>query len=87
MNNICNKKTGKCTCRPRIEGLHCDKPLETHYFPTLHQFQYEIEDGQTPAGSAVRYGFSQELFPDFSWKGYAIFSLLQVLFIYLIINH
>jgi laminin alpha 3/5 len=51
--------------------------LKAHYFPTLHQYQYEAEDGRTPSGSAVRYGFTEDLFPNFSWKGYAVFSALQ----------
>lgn len=48
--------------------------MKAHYFPTLHQYQYEAEDGRTPSGSPVRYGFTEDLFPDFSWKGYAVFS-------------
>lgn len=52
--------------------------MQAHYFPTLHQFLYEAEDGRTPAYTPVRYGFDEKFFPEFSWKGYAVFSQLQV---------
>ena len=39
---------------------------------------YEMEDGRTPAGGLVRYGFDENNFPRFSWRGYAVFSRLQV---------
>jgi len=39
---------------------------------------YEMEDGETASGGAVRYGFDDRTFPGYSWKGYAIFSKLQV---------
>ncbi|XP_070151389.1 laminin subunit alpha [Polyergus mexicanus] len=77
VNLICDKQTGQCPCQPRVTGLTCKEPLKAHYFPTLHQYQYEAEDGRTPSGSAVRYGFTEDLFPGFSWKGYAVFSTLQ----------
>lgn len=51
--------------------------MRTHYFPTLHEFQYEAEDGRTPNNRSVRYGFDEGLFPGYSWKGYAVFSALQ----------
>lgn len=51
--------------------------MRTHYFPTLHQYQYEAEDGHTPSNRSVRYGFAEDIFPDYSWKGYAVFSNLQ----------
>jgi len=79
VNNICDKKTGQCTCRPRINGRTCKEPLQTHYFPTLYQYQYEAEDGHTPANTPVRYGFDENVFREYSWKGYAVFSQLQVI--------
>lgn len=51
--------------------------MRTHYFPTLHQFQYEAEDAKTTSQRPVRYGFAEDLFPDYSWRGYAVFSPLQ----------
>ncbi|XP_076318955.1 laminin subunit alpha-like [Tachypleus tridentatus] len=67
-NNVCDKKTGKCACRPRISGRRCDKPLQTHYFPSLHQLQYELEDGRTPSDTPVRFGYDQSQFGDYSWR-------------------
>jgi len=53
-------------------------PIATHYFPGLYHDKYELEDGYTPAGGAVRYGFDGRRFPRYSWRGYAIYSRLQV---------
>lgn len=36
-----------------------------------------MEDGRTPSNNAVRYGFAEDVFPEYSWKGYAVFSTLQ----------
>jgi len=57
----------------------CYRPLKNHYFPTLHQFKYELEDGYNPHDddSTVRFGFDEAAFPDFSWRGYAVFSRVQ----------
>ncbi len=49
----------------------------TYYLPTLHQFQYEIEDGYRSDGSSVRIGYSEERFPGYSWRGYGAYSQLQ----------
>ncbi|KAG8228153.1 hypothetical protein J437_LFUL002807 [Ladona fulva] len=77
INTVCEKSTGQCPCKPRIEGLTCTEPLKAHYFPTLYQNQFEAEDGRTPSNTALRYGFDESVFPNFSWRGYAVFSLLQ----------
>lgn len=53
-------------------------PLINHHFPTLYHHKYELEDGRTESGGMVRYGFDRQAFPDYSWRGYAIFSRLQV---------
>jgi len=44
----------------------------------LDQLKFEIEDGYTPEGAQVRYGYDDRLFPDFSWRGYAILIPYQV---------
>jgi len=38
---------------------------------------HEFEDGHTPTGGAVRYGFDARQFPGYSWRGYAVFSKIQ----------
>ncbi|XP_077547053.1 laminin subunit alpha [Haemaphysalis longicornis] len=73
----CDQRHGQCPCRPRVTGRRCSEPLQAHYFPSLHQFQYEVEDGHTPSGVNARFDFDEELFPGFSWRGYAIFSNIQ----------
>ncbi|XP_075229000.1 laminin subunit alpha [Lycorma delicatula] len=77
LNDVCDKNTGQCECQPRISGRTCNEPLKTHYFPTLHQYLYEAEDGTTRAQNPVRYGFNERDFPGYSWKGYAHMSPLQ----------
>ncbi|KAI1304937.1 Laminin subunit alpha [Halotydeus destructor] len=77
ISNLCDKTTGRCPCRARIDGRRCDKPKKGHFFPTLHQFKYEVEDGKSASGSNARFGYDEEMIPNYSWKGYAIFSHLQ----------
>lgn len=76
-NLVCDKLTGQCPCHQRITGRTCSQPLTTHYFPTLYQFQFEYEDGYTPSGAHVRYQYNESSFPNFSSKGYAVFSNIQ----------
>lgn len=78
VSNICDKNTGKCMCQSRVTGRTCKEPLPAHYFPTLYQYQYEVEEGRTPENTRVRYAHDEYVFPNYSWKGYAVFSpLLQ----------
>lgn len=78
VSSRCDKNTGNCTCQARVTGRTCKEPLATHYFPTLYQYQYEVEDGYTPETTRVRYAHDENVFANYSWKGYAVFSLLQV---------
>lgn len=77
VNTVCDKMSGQCICRPRIEGTQCTQPLQTHYYPTMYQFIKEAEDGKTPSRGDVRIGYDEYTFPDYSWRGYAIFNELQ----------
>lgn len=78
VNNTCDKSTGQCFCLPGVTGRTCKEPLTGYYFPTLYQYRYEVEDGHTPALSSVRNGFDESVFPGYSWRGYAVFSVLKV---------
>ena len=55
------------------------RPIRQHFIPNLDQIRYEIEDGVTPEGAQIRYGYDDRLFPRFSWRGYAILTTLQVI--------
>ncbi|KAH3831938.1 hypothetical protein DPMN_105211 [Dreissena polymorpha] len=74
---VCNQDSGQCPCKPRVQGKRCDQPIGRHFIPTLDQFKYEIEDGYTPEGNHIRYGYDERLFPNFSWRGYAVLSRVQ----------
>ncbi|XP_067833792.1 laminin subunit alpha-3 isoform X2 [Heptranchias perlo] len=76
-NLTCSESSGTCQCRPNVEGRTCNQPLGNHYFPNLHHLKYEIEDGTTPNGRAVRFGFDPQEFLNFSWRGYAQMSTVQ----------
>lgn len=54
------------------------RAIDGFFFPTLYQNQYELEDGRTPDSTTVRYGFDANEFTDFSMRGYAKFSGVQV---------
>lgn len=54
------------------------RPIATHYFPTLHQYQYELEEGRTPRGTKARFDYQEDIFPNYSWRGYVVLSALQV---------
>ncbi|XP_069573485.1 laminin subunit alpha-5 [Brachyistius frenatus] len=73
----CGERNGQCRCRPNVEGPKCDLPRPDHYFPDLHHLKFEIEEGTTLDGRAVRFGYNLLEFPDFSWRGYAQMSPIQ----------
>lgn len=54
------------------------RPRPDHYFPDLHHLKFEIEEGSMLDGRPVRFGYNLLEFPDFSWRGYAQMSPIQV---------
>ncbi|XP_055329207.1 laminin subunit alpha-like [Paramacrobiotus metropolitanus] len=74
---ICEKNTGQCQCRPRINGKTCSQVLKMHYFPTLHHLKFEAEDGHAKENAPVQYEFNVNDYPGYSWRGYAVMSTKQ----------
>uniref|UniRef100_A0A8K9X878 Laminin subunit alpha-5 n=1 Tax=Oncorhynchus mykiss TaxID=8022 RepID=A0A8K9X878_ONCMY len=74
----CGERTGRCRCRPNVEGSKCNMPRPDHYFPDLHHLKFEIEEGTTLDGRPVRFGYNPLEFEGFSWRGYAQMSSIQV---------
>uniref|UniRef100_H3AL54 Laminin subunit alpha 5 n=1 Tax=Latimeria chalumnae TaxID=7897 RepID=H3AL54_LATCH len=73
----CDERAGRCHCRQNVEGDKCNQPKREHYFPDLHHLKFEIEEGTTPDGRPVRFGYNPLEFENFSWKGYAQMSTIQ----------
>lgn len=46
--------------------------------PDLHHMRLELEEAATPEGHAVRFGFNPLEFENFSWRGYAHMTAIQV---------
>ncbi|XP_015426034.1 PREDICTED: laminin subunit alpha-3-like [Myotis davidii] len=74
---VCSGPAGVCVCRDHVVGKACQRPEDNHYFPDLHHMKYELEDGTTPSGRDLRFGFDPLEFPGFSWRGYAQMTPLQ----------
>ncbi|XP_055994419.1 laminin subunit alpha-3 [Sorex fumeus] len=74
---VCSGSSGKCQCREHVVGKTCRRPENNYYFPDLHHMKYEIEDGSTPNGRELRFGFDPLEFPGFSWRGYAQMTSFQ----------
>ncbi|XP_039575088.1 laminin subunit alpha-5 isoform X1 [Passer montanus] len=73
----CEARSGACRCRQSTRGPTCTQPAQDHYFPDLHHLKFELEEGTTPSGRAVRFGYNPLEFEGFSWRGYAQMSSIQ----------
>uniref|UniRef100_A0A8C3IUZ4 Laminin subunit alpha-5 n=1 Tax=Chrysemys picta bellii TaxID=8478 RepID=A0A8C3IUZ4_CHRPI len=73
----CEARTGACHCRQNTQGPTCTLPARDHYFPDLHHLKFELEEGTTLDGRAVRFGYNPLEFENFSWRGYAQMSPIQ----------
>ena len=60
---VCDKNSGQCQCKKGMEGRQCNEVMDSYYVPTMHQFQYEIEDGYHSDASIVRIGNNESIFP------------------------
>ncbi|XP_062987370.1 laminin subunit alpha-3 [Elgaria multicarinata webbii] len=76
-SHICNDLSGDCQCRKHIVGKTCKEPRKNYYFPNLHHMKFEVEDGTSPNGRGIRFGYDPQEFPGFSWRGYAQMSSIQ----------
>lgn len=77
INSECDKVSGQCRCKSRLKGRSCSETIEASYFPTFYQFMFEAEDWFNPTGSQARFGYDEDIFPGYSWRGYASFNHLQ----------
>ncbi|XP_055084301.1 laminin subunit alpha-3-like isoform X1 [Periophthalmus magnuspinnatus] len=77
IDSACDDVSGQCQCRQNIVGLKCTAPAPNYYLPSLHHLKFELEDGTTPNARPVRFGYDPEVFPDYSWRGYASMSPAQ----------
>uniref|UniRef100_A0A2K6LHJ6 Laminin subunit alpha-3 n=1 Tax=Rhinopithecus bieti TaxID=61621 RepID=A0A2K6LHJ6_RHIBE len=77
LSSVCSGRSGVCQCREHVMGKACQRPENNYYFPDLHHMKYEIEDGSTPNGRDLRFGFDPLAFPGFSWRGYAQMTSVQ----------
>lgn len=83
-SRLINKTDTTVTDRKRhmflfLNGLSCViRARPDHYFPDLHHLKFEIEEGTMLDGRPVRFGYNPLEFKDFSWRGYAQMSPIQV---------
>uniref|UniRef100_A0A6J0SY58 Laminin subunit alpha-3 n=1 Tax=Pogona vitticeps TaxID=103695 RepID=A0A6J0SY58_9SAUR len=77
VSQVCNDLSGDCQCRRHIVGKTCKEAEKNYYFPDLHHIKYEVEDGTSPNGRGIRFGYDPQEFPGFSWRGYAQMSSIQ----------
>uniref|UniRef100_G1K957 Laminin subunit alpha 3 n=1 Tax=Anolis carolinensis TaxID=28377 RepID=G1K957_ANOCA len=77
VSQVCDDLSGDCQCRNHMVGKNCNEPKKNYYLPDLHHMKYEIEDGTSPNGRGIRFGYDPQEFPSFSWRGYAQMSSIQ----------
>ncbi|XP_061452960.1 laminin subunit alpha-3 isoform X2 [Rhineura floridana] len=77
VSHVCNDLSGDCQCRRHIAGKSCNEPRKDYYLPDLHHMKFEVEDGTSPNGRGIRFGYDPQEFPGFSWRGYAQMSSVQ----------
>ncbi|XP_036060854.1 LOW QUALITY PROTEIN: laminin subunit alpha-3 [Onychomys torridus] len=77
LTTMCSGPSGKCQCREHVVGKECQRPENNYYFPDLHHMKHEVEDGAGPNGRDLRFGFDPMVFPEFSWRGYALMTSVQ----------
>ncbi|KAK2094531.1 hypothetical protein P7K49_028269 [Saguinus oedipus] len=78
LSSVCSGASGVCQCREHVVGKACQWPEDNYYFPDLYHMKYEIEDGTTPNGRDLRFGFDPLEFPEFSWRGYTQMTSVQL---------
>ncbi|XP_064235402.1 laminin subunit alpha-3-like [Aotus nancymaae] len=78
LSSVCSGASGVCQCREHVVGKACQWPEDNYYFPDLYHMKYEIEDGTTPNGRDLRFGFDPLAFPEFSWRGYTQMTSVQI---------
>eukprot|EP00794_Sanderia_malayensis_P015666 gene15666-17246_t len=44
-NNICNKLSGECSCRPGVSSFSCDRPMPGYFYPDFDFLTLEAESG------------------------------------------
>jgi hypothetical protein len=76
INNFCDAE-GQCDCLPNFTGKKCDQLKMGYYVQNLHQLKYELEDGLAD-GEPVRYGFNENVFKNYSWKGYVPMNISKI---------
>ncbi|XP_053252360.1 laminin subunit alpha-3 [Podarcis raffonei] len=77
ISRVCDDLSGDCQCRRHMVGKSCNEPEKDYYLPDLHHMKFEVEDGTSPNGRGIRFGYDLQEFPGFSWRGYAQMSSVQ----------
>ena len=78
LGSTCDKDNGQCQCKDHVTGRKCDEIEQGYCVSSLFQYQFEAEDSYLENGERVRYGFDKHKFYDYSFRGYAELSDIQV---------